>query len=92
MAKKKSSKPIEAEVVSEEIKEGVIEVTDSVTEEISEEITDAMVEEVVEVAEAPKDDEKNNQFVYAQLKAINKLSNPAKAKRLADRVLRNRKR
>lgn len=81
MAKKKSI-PIEEEI----IEEAVIEEVPEVTEEI---IDEPIEEEVIEVAE-PKDE--SNQFIYAQLKAINKLSNPAKAKRLAERVLRNRKR
>lgn len=85
MAKKKKQEA-PAEVIAEEIKEEVIE---EVTEEaVSEEVAEAVVEEVIEEAKSDASD----QFVYAQLKAINKLNNPAKAKRLADRVLRNRKR
>ena len=90
MAKKKSSKPI-----AEEVKEEVVEVVtdEEVIEEAPVEVADSAVEEeVVEVAEAPVDDEKSNQFLYAQLKAINKLNNPAKARRLAERIKRNRKR
>lgn len=66
---------------NEVIEEAVVE--EAVVEEIAEEI--AKEEPVAE-------QDKSEQFVYAQLKAINKMSNPAKAKRLAERVLRNRKR
>ena len=62
------------------------------TEVIEEVMVDEAVAEVeieekaVEVAE-----DTSNQFIYTQLKAINKLNDPAKAKRLAERVLRNKK-
>lgn len=85
MAKKKS-KPIEEEVI-----EDVIEVVadEEIIDDEPNQIADSEIEEeeVIEVAE-----DKSEQFIYTQLKMINKLSNPAKAKRLADRVLRNRKR
>ena len=83
MARKKNSKPIEEEVIIEE----PIEVEES-EEVIEEEIAEEPIEE--EVIEVAKD--KQEQFIYTQLRMINKLNNPAKAKRLADRVLRNRKR
>lgn len=86
MAKKKS-KPVEQEIVEEVIIEEVIfeePIEEEVIEEVSEEITNEPIDEVAE--------DKPNQFIYTQLRMINKLSNPAKAKRLADRVLRNRKR
>lgn len=85
MAKKKS-KPIEEEII-EEVKE--TEVAEEVAEEVVEQpiVEEPIEEEVIEVAE-----DKQNQFIFTQLKMINKISNPAKAKRLADRVLRNRKR
>ena len=53
-------------------------------------VTDEVIEEEVieEVAKAP---EHENQFIYTQLKMINKMNNPAKARRLASRVLRNKK-
>ena len=56
------------------------------------------VEEVVEPIEEPKEKvvvEKKNDytelFIERQLKAINEMSDRAKAKRLAERILRNRK-
>ena len=84
MAKKKD-KIIEAEVATEEIEmineESATEeeVTETTDEQVSEVTTDAMIED-------------DSQFVYTQLKIINRLNNPAKQRRLADRVLRNRKR
>lgn len=84
MAKKKD-KIIEAEVATEEIEmineESATEeeVTETTDEQVSEVTTDAMIED-------------DSQFVYTQLKIINRLNNPAKARRLAERVLRNRKR
>lgn len=85
MAKKKDQ-TIEAEVVLEEIEELKEEsATESVTETkddvVSEKTTDAVVEE-----------SELGQFIETQLKLINRLNNPAKQRRLADRVLRNRKR
>ena len=97
MAKKKTKKAIEAEVAIEEnIIEEVNEedVTVEVTEDVeSEVVTPAVVEEeVIEVVEPKVDDKKSSdQFIYTQLKAINKMNNPAKARRLAARVLRNKK-
>lgn len=84
MAKKKD-KIIEAEVAIEETEmineESATEeeVTETTDEQVSEVTTDAMIED-------------DSQFVYTQLKIINRLNNPAKARRLAERVLRNRKR
>ena len=84
MAKKKKA-PIEVEEVIEEvIEETPVEEVEEVAEEVIEEPVEEAKEEVIE--------EKNNQFLYTQLKMINKISHPAKAKRLSDRVLRNRKR
>lgn len=86
MAKKKDQ-TIEAEVVLEEIEElkeeSAIEedVTETKDEVVSEKTTDAVVEE-----------SELGQFIKTQLKLINRLNNPAKQRRLADRVLRNRKR
>lgn len=88
MAKKKS-KPIETEVTEDAIIVEAYEPKEDLVEIAGVVIDEPIEEEVIEVAE-PKDE--SNQFIYAQLKAINKLSNPAKAKRLAERVLRNRKR
>lgn len=83
MAKTKKTNPIESDVIEE-----VVEVApDEEVTEATTEIADSPVEEEVVVEK-----DASEQFVYAQLKAINKLNNPAKAKRLADRVLRNRKR
>ena len=78
MAKKKSA-PIEESVIEEVVVE---ETTPEVIEEPIEEVIEEVIEET----------NNGNQFVYAQLKAINKLNNPAKARRSAERVLRNRKR
>lgn len=86
MAKKKDQ-TIEAEVVLEEIEElkeeSAIEedVTETKDDVVSEKTTDAVVEE-----------SELGQFIETQLKIINRLNNPAKQRRLADRVLRNRKR
>lgn len=66
---------------NEVIEEAVVE--EAVTTEIAEEIAEE---------EPVAEQDNSEQFVYAQLKAINKMNNPAKAKRLAERVLRNRKR
>lgn len=71
-----------------------------VTEPIAEVIEAPAVEEEVveietpsEVATAPIEVKADNsdQFIFAQLKNINRMSNQAKAKRLAERVLRNKK-
>lgn len=85
MAKKKDQ-TIEAEVVLEEIEElkeesAIEDVTETKDEVVSEKTTDAVVEE-----------SELGQFIETQLKLINRLNNPAKQRRLADRVLRNRKR
>ena len=85
MAKKKDQ-TIEAEVVLEEIEElkeerAIEDVTETKDEVVSEKTTDAVVEEY-----------ELGQFIDTQLKLINRLNNPAKQRRLADRVLRNRKR
>ena len=88
MAKKKTSKPIEPEVTEAVIEEEIV--TDEIVEEVIEEVVSEP--EVIEEAPVAKQEEASNQFVYTQLKAINKLNNPAKARRLAERVLRNRKR
>jgi len=55
----------------------------------SEEVIEPIAEEVVEEV---KDDtaDKTEEFIARKLKAINRMENPAKAKRLADRVLRKR--
>ena len=84
MAKKKS-KPIETEVIEEVIIEEPIE---EVVEEVAEEVIEEPIEEVKEEVIA----DNSNQFFFTQLKMINKSNNPAKAKRLSDRLLRNRKR
>lgn len=60
-------------------------------DEILETLEEEVIEEEVieeEPVEEPVDTEK---FIYTQLTMINKLNNPAKARRLADRVLRNKK-
>lgn len=85
MAKKKDQ-TIEAEVVLEEIEElkeesAIEDVTETKDDVVSEKTTDAVVEE-----------SELGQFIETQLKIINRLNNPAKQRRLADRVLRNRKR
>ena len=51
-------------------------------------VAEEVTEEVVEVAvEEPKADD----FVMRTLKAINKMENPVKAERLANRLLRKRR-
>lgn len=86
MAKKKA-KAIETDVIESPIEEEVIET--SVTEFVTEE---EVVEEVTSEPIVEEKSDVNKQFLYTQLDMINKLNNPAKAKRLTDRVLRNRKR
>lgn len=49
---------------------------------------EVMVESVEEKAEEPSFEDK---FIAVQLMAINRIPNRARAKRLAERVLRNRK-
>lgn len=56
---------------------------------IDEPIEEAVVEEPI-IEEVPSKDNVE-QFIDVQLKVINRMSNRAKAKRLADRVLSNRK-
>ena len=52
-------------------------------------VEEAVIESVVEETEAGEDFAEK--FITSQLMAINKMSDRAKAKRLAERVLRNRK-
>lgn len=47
--------------------------------------------ESVEAKEEASEPSPVDEFIYRQLMAINKMPNRAKAKRLAQRVLRNRK-
>lgn len=61
---------------------------DEILETIEEEVIEEVVEEEEVIEEKPVDTDK---FIYTQLTMINKLNNPAKARRLADRVLRNKK-
>lgn len=91
MAKKKS-KPIEPEVTEAVIEEEIV--TEEIVEEVANEPIEEAVEEVAEevINEPVVEDNNSNQFIYTQLKMINKMNNPAKARRLAERVLRNRKR
>ncbi len=85
MAKKKS-KPIEEEVIE-------VVTEDSASEDIIEELAEALIESSIEEEKSEEViEDKKDQFFFTQLKMINKLNNPAKAKRLSDRVLRNRKR
>lgn len=61
----------------------------------SEEVIEPIAEEAVEteelVEETPEDTAKQTErFIARKLMAINRMENPAKAKRLADRVLRKR--
>lgn len=57
----------------------------------SEEVIEPIAEEVVEVEETVEETaDKTEEFIARKLKAINRMENPAKAKRLADRVLRKR--
>ena len=77
MAKNKS-KPIEPEMIEEAIEE--------VTEGISEEVALKVAEPIKETAE-----DINDAFITRTLKAINSMENPAKAKRLANRLLRKRR-
>lgn len=57
----------------------------------SEEVIEPIAEEVVEVEEtAEKTADKTEEFIARKLRAINRMENPAKARRLADRVLRKR--
>lgn len=55
-------------------------------------VEDAVVESVEETVEEPVAEvDFAEEFIATQLMAINRLPNRAKAKRLAERVLRNRK-
>ena len=84
MAKKKS-KPIETEVIEEVI-------VDEPANEVVEEVIEEVIEEPIEQAQEEVITNNGNQYLFAQMKMINKISNPAKAKRLSERILRNRKR
>ena len=77
MAKKKSTdiEPIVDEVMA--------------VDEPIEEVEEIVVEEPV-IEEAPANDPLES-FIDVQLKVINRMSDRAKARRLADRVLSNRK-
>ena len=55
----------------------------------SEEVIEPIAEEVVEAVKEDTAD-KTEEFIARKLRAINGMENPAKAKRLADRVLRKR--
>lgn len=60
-------------------------------DEVIEPIAEEVVEEVA--ADEPKDEitaEEKERFIARKLMAINRMENPAKARRLADRVLRKR--
>lgn len=81
MAKKKAQKEIEQTPIEEVVEE----VATPIEEEVAP-IEEKAVEEV-EVKVEPSTD----QFIFTQLKVINRMTNQAKAKRLAERVLRNRK-
>lgn len=50
-----------------------------------------IIEEAVETAEPDVVEADDSKFFERTLKAINKMENPAKAERLADRLLRKRK-
>lgn len=66
--------------------------TDEITEIVTEEIKEQAEEIVEEIAEKiDKSDGELEKFVERKLKAINRMDNKAKAQRLAERVLRNRK-
>lgn len=55
-------------------------------------VIEEVEEEAVEKAEAPVAEEpKGEDFVMRTLKAINKMENPVKAERLANRLLRKRR-
>lgn len=89
MARKKS-KPIEEEVIANATEEVIEE--ESVTEIVTEEVEVAVADSSIEEESEEVIEDKGDQFFFTQLKMINKLNNPAKAKRLSERVLRNRKR
>ena len=55
----------------------------------SEEVIEPIAEEVVEEVKEDTTD-KTEEFIARKLRAINRMENPAKARRLADRVLRKR--
>ena len=52
---------------------------------------EVMVESVEEITEEPQVSKDVEDFINRKLMAINQMSDSAKAKRLAERVLRNRK-
>ena len=61
--------------------------------DVIEEITvkKVVAENAAEDTEAVKEAEKTERFIARKLTAINSMDNPAKAQRLAERVLMNRK-
>ena len=85
MAKNKG-KVIEPDIIDEAIEQEVPEVAED-TVEVAGVVIDEPIEEVEEKAVVNDID----QFLYTQLKMINKMNNPAKARRLAERVLRNKR-
>lgn len=54
-------------------------------------VEDTVVESVEATEEKKAEDDFAERFIVAQLKAINEMPNRAKARRLAERVLSNRK-
>lgn len=65
---------------------------DEILETLEEEVIEEVVEEEEVIEESPVEEPVDtDKFIYTQLTMINKLNNPAKARRLADRVLRNKK-
>ena len=59
--------------------------------EVFEEVVEKVKDEKVEEVKEPDRTELIEAFITRQLKAINTMSNPRKAKLAAERVLRNRK-
>lgn len=82
MAKKKNVPTMQEEVFEEMPVEAV-------EEEIIEE---EVVEQTPEIIEEPKDEPSGEDFRIRTLKAINKMENHAKAKRLAERLMRKKAR
>ena len=90
MATKKKKETV-VEPISEMEEEMDVVAEKVATEDVSEPNTDTQAETSVSEKETEEEESATDKFIYTQLTVINKMSNPAKARRLADRVLRNKR-
>ena len=79
-----------SDIFNEEIKEEVTEEI-KVEDSVSENPTIPKVEKKEEKKQKKPDKKSSDDFVNRKLKVINNMTNPAKARSLAERVLNNRK-